>query len=75
MALAANKKVPAAAASPMVPGAWAYELIASFNDLLDKYNAVLVKLDADAGVTDVNYESLHGAARKIELNEIGEPNA
>lgn len=75
MALAANKKVPAAGASPTVPGAWAYELIASFNDLLDKYNAVLVKLDADAGVTDVNYESLHGAARKIEFNEIGEPNA
>jgi hypothetical protein len=29
------------------------------NDLITKFNAVLVKLDADAGVTDTNYSSLN----------------
>lgn len=44
-------------------------MAAAVNDLIDdlellrsKYAAVLTKLDADAGVTDANYSSLHTVA-------------
>lgn len=42
-------------------------LAAQFNNLVDRYNAVLAKLDADAGVTDANYAALqaHPALDKI----------
>jgi hypothetical protein len=70
-----SKTVSASASGAVVPNALVYELIASFNDLCDKYEATLAKLDADAGVTDVNYESTNGGSRKIVLRETGEPNA
>ena len=31
------------------------EVVTAYNDLKTKYNALLAKLDADAGVTDTNY--------------------
>ena len=41
------------------------DLIAANNSLATKFNAVLAKLDADAGVTDVNYTSLQGGAVQV----------
>jgi hypothetical protein len=32
------------------------------NDLITKHNALLTKLDADAGVTDANYAATHSVA-------------
>lgn len=50
-----------------IPTSAVQQLIIEFNLLrqeLDEmranYNATLAKLDADAGVTDVNYAALHG---------------
>ena len=37
------------------------DLINGYNDLVTKYQALLGKLDADAGVTDTNYTSLESA--------------
>ena len=31
------------------------ELLTAYNDLATKHNALLAKLDADVGVTDINY--------------------
>ena len=42
------------------PGSDVYELSVQFNALVTKFDAVLAKLDADAGVTDTTYASLHG---------------
>lgn len=55
------------------------QLVIEFNKLVDdmetlraKYAAVLTKLDADAGVTDVNYSSLHTvAAATLTAAKIG----
>lgn len=38
------------------------DLIAGYNALVIKYNALCAKLDADAGVTDTTYVSLVGAS-------------
>lgn len=38
------------------------QLREAHNDLVAKFEAVLAKLDADAGVTGTNYEALHGDA-------------
>lgn len=34
-------------------------IVAQLNNLIDRFRAVCTKLDADAGVTDVNYFSLN----------------
>ena len=41
------------------------DLIAANNALATKFNAVLAKLDADAGVTDTNYAALQGGAVQV----------
>lgn len=41
------------------------DLIAANNALATKFNAVLAKLDADAGVTDTNYTALQGGAVQV----------
>lgn len=38
------------------------QMVALLNQLRTKFNAVLTKLDADAGVTDTNYNSLHNVS-------------
>jgi hypothetical protein len=49
------------ALTKMVPAfAGVADLPAAFQLLQTKFNAVLAKLDADAGVTDTNYAALHG---------------
>ena len=62
-----NKLTPAAQKAGM--GDVLAELITETNRLetqvaalTSKFNAVLAKLDADAGVTDTNYTSLQGAS-------------
>jgi glucuronate isomerase len=48
------------------PGTDAGDLVVQFNNLVTAFDAVLAKLDADGGVTDTNYTSLHGStASKI----------
>lgn len=37
------------------------DAVIQHNKLITAFDAVLAKLDADAGVTDVDYASLHGA--------------
>lgn len=48
------------------------ELAVQLNALIANFDALLVKLDADVGVTDVDYEStLDGASRVADLtNEV-----
>lgn len=41
------------------------QLREAHNDLVAKFEAVLAKLDADAGVTDTNYAALHGDATTV----------
>lgn len=50
----------------MDAGADVGALVIQFNNLITAFDAVLAKLDADGGVTDANYVSLHGStAAKI----------
>lgn len=42
-------------------------LIVKYNALAAKFNTLLAKLDADAGVTDINYASLIVVADTIVL--------
>lgn len=46
----------------MNPTAFDAKLGDLLNDLITKHNALLAKLDADAGVTDTNYTALHSVA-------------
>lgn len=48
-----NKASPANAKAKL--GDAVAELVAQMNTLTTNYNALLAKLDADAGVTDTNY--------------------
>jgi len=59
------------ASSTITPnGAPQGALVVLLADLVTKFNAVLAKLDADAGVTDTNYASLHAiAAGRITATE------
>lgn len=41
------------------------QLREAHNDLVAKFEAVLAKLDDDVGVTDTNYEALHGGATTV----------
>lgn len=41
------------------------QLREAHNDLVAKFEAVLAKLDADAGVTGTNYAALHGDATTV----------
>lgn len=50
-----NKSSPAMSKAKL--GDVVAELVAQVNTLSTNYNAVLAKLDADAGVTDTNYTS------------------
>lgn len=43
------------------------EVIAQYNDLAAKFETLLEKLDADAGVTDADYESTVGLTKRIVL--------
>lgn len=43
----------------MNPAAGHAKLGDLINELITKHNALAAKLDADAGVTDTNYSSLH----------------
>ena len=45
-----------------------YQVIAQYNDLAGKFETLLAKLDADAGVTDTDYESGVGLTKRITLN-------
>lgn len=38
------------------------ELMEQHNNLVDKFNALLAQLDADAGVSGTNYAATHGVA-------------
>lgn len=38
------------------------ELMEQHNNLVDKFNALLAQLDADAGVSGTNYEATHEVA-------------
>jgi len=74
MAAPTSKAVSASASGSTVPESALYELIASFNDLLDKLETHLAKMDTDfADVTNasVDYQSSFGSARKITLRESG----
>lgn len=78
MAAPTTKSVSASSAGPAVPGALVYELAASLNDLIDKLETHLAKMDTDfADVTNasVDYQSSFGSAQKVSLRETGEPNA
>lgn len=44
-----------------------YELMAQYNDLAERFEALLQKLDGDAGVAS-DYESTVGESKKILLN-------
>lgn len=37
------------------------DVLVQFNNLVTAFDAVLAKLDLDAGVTDANYVALHGS--------------
>ena len=39
---------------------WFDELVVEINLIKDALDAVLTKLDADAGITDTDYQSKHG---------------
>lgn len=52
---------PAAANAKL--GSVVQELITAYNDLATKHNALLAKLDADAGITDTNYAALVSAVQ------------
>lgn len=52
-----------------------YELVAQYNDLAEKFEALLQKLDADDGITDTDYESTVGESKKILFRETGAPTA
>lgn len=43
-------------------------LTAAYNDLATKFNALLAKLDADAGVTDTNYVATIVVADTVTLD-------
>lgn len=53
-----NKLAPAAADAKL--GDVLADLISELNALKTKHNALVAKLDLDAGVTDTNYTSLTG---------------
>ena len=53
-----NRALPAAARAKM--GDVIADLIVQVNVLTTKHNALVAKLDADAGVTDTTYVSLTG---------------
>lgn len=55
-----NRCMPAAADVKL--GNLLAELIARNNALTSAFNAVLAKLDDDAGVTDTNYEATHAVS-------------
>lgn len=52
-----------------------YELTAQYNDLAEKFEALLQKLDGDGGVTDEDYESGVGESKKVVFRETGAPTA
>lgn len=64
-----NKAYPTAADIKL--GDTLQEIIAAYNDLATKFNAVLAKLDADVGVTDTNYAATQ-AATSTDLNDINQ---
>lgn len=66
--------VPQSAANA-AEGSALYELAAQYNDLAEKFEALLQKLDADAGVTDVDYESGIGESKAVDFLESGAPTA
>ena len=47
------------------------DTVISYNKLLTKFDALLTKLDADAGVTDTNYTSTLGTASTGGPQKIG----
>lgn len=51
------------------------ELVAQYNDLAAKFEALLQKLDNDGGITDTDYESSVGESKKILFRETGAPTA
>ena len=55
-----NRCMPAASHAQL--GDVLNDLLTGYNDLAAKHNALLAKLDADAGVTDTNYAALESAA-------------
>lgn len=54
-----NRQNPASARVKL--GDVMQELLTAYNDLATKHNALLAKLDADAGVTDTNYAATQAA--------------
>ena len=61
-----NRSMPAA--HKVMLGDLLNQIIAAYNDLATKHNALLAKLDADAGVTDTNYTALLSEASTALLD-------
>ena len=64
-----NRKSPADYDVKM--GDMLQEMITAYNNLATQYNALLAKLDADAGVTDTNYAATVSAA-STDLKDINQ---
>lgn len=56
-----------------LPGGALRDVILQHNLLVAKYEALLAKLDLDAGVTDTTYASLLGASSSNEAKQVGDP--
>ena len=65
-------RVPASSAAGAAKGAQ-YEMMKLINDCIAAINGVNAKLDADAGVTDTDYASLHDVADTLAYQETGAP--
>lgn len=63
-----NGAMPANAAAKL--GDIIFDLIDANNALATKYNALVAKLDLDAGVTDTNYAALTGGAAQVITLEL-----
>lgn len=68
----ATVKVPQSAAHA-AKGSALYTLIREYNTLAAAFNTLTAKLDADAGVTDVNYAATCGTQDTLSFNETGAP--
>lgn len=63
-----NRSMPIA--SKVKLGTAVQELIDAYNAMATKYNALLAKLDADAGVTDTNYVATQGVSA-VAVKDLG----
>lgn len=56
-----------------LPGGALRDVILQHNLFVAKFEALLAKMDLDAGITDTNYASLLGASSSNETKQIGDP--